>query len=151
MPGAYCKLLRPWQFGPQWSVNPWNFEASSTDLQTRNELIPMILGPTWKSFSPKDYLLNPYWIWMSKISFVGGLLLSWVWLFCEPHGLYIAHQISMGFPRWEYWSGLLFPSPRDLSERGIEPALPALEGTFFTNELPGKPKNFFFFFLFFNL
>lgn len=72
MPGAYCKLLRPWQFWLQWSANPWNFEASSTDLQTKNELIPMILGPTWKSFSPKDYLLNPYWILMSKISFVGG-------------------------------------------------------------------------------
>ena len=27
----------------------------------------------------------------------------------------------MGFPRQEYWSGLLFPSPGDLPDPGIEP------------------------------
>ena len=27
----------------------------------------------------------------------------------------------MGFPREEYWSGLLFPSPGDLPDPGIEP------------------------------
>ena len=30
--------------------------------------------------------------------------------------------LSMGFPRIEYWSGLPFPSPGDLSDPGIEPA-----------------------------
>ena len=46
----------------------------------------------------------------------------------------IAHQapLSMGFPRQEYWSGLLFPSPGDLSDSGMEPASPALAGRFFT-------------------
>ena len=40
----------------------------------------------------------------------------------------VAHQslLSMGFPRWEYWSGLPFPSPGDLPDLGIEPASPAL-------------------------
>ena len=36
--------------------------------------------------------------------------------------------LSMGFPRQEYWSELPFPSPRDLSNLGIEPASPALQG-----------------------
>ena len=44
----------------------------------------------------------------------------------------IAQQASpsMGFSRQEYWSGLPFPSPGDLSDSGIEPtflASPALQ------------------------
>ena len=47
--------------------------------------------------------------------------------------------LSMGFPRQEYWSGLPFPSPGDLSHPGIKPAPPALAGGFFTTKPPGKP------------
>ena len=50
--------------------------------------------------------------------------------------------LSMGFSRKEYWSGLLFPSPGDLLNPGIEPmslVSPALAGGFFTTEPPGKP------------
>ena len=41
----------------------------------------------------------------------------------------IAHQVlsSMGFSRQEYWSGLPFPSPRDLPNPGIQPGFPALK------------------------
>ena len=35
--------------------------------------------------------------------------------------------LSMGFSRQEYWSGLPFPSPRDLPNPGIEPRSPALQ------------------------
>ena len=47
------------------------------------------------------------------------------------------HQapLSMGFPRQEYWSGLPFPSPGDLSDPGIKPASPASVGRFLTTEL----------------
>ena len=40
----------------------------------------------------------------------------------------IAHQasLSMGFSRQEYWNGLLFPSPGDLPNPGIEPHLLSL-------------------------
>ena len=31
--------------------------------------------------------------------------------------------LSMGFSRQEYWSGVPFPSPGDLSNPGIEPSL----------------------------
>ena len=43
--------------------------------------------------------------------------------------------LSMGLSRQEYWSGLLFPSPGDLPDAGIEPTSlksPALAGRFFT-------------------
>ena len=45
--------------------------------------------------------------------------------------------LSMGFPRQEYWSGLLFPSLGDLIDPGIGPMFPALAGRFFT----AKPVN----------
>ena len=35
-------------------------------------------------------------------------------------------SLSMGFSRQEYWSGLPFSSPGDLSHPGIEPGFPAL-------------------------
>ena len=43
--------------------------------------------------------------------------------------------LSTGFSRQEYWSGLPFPPPGNLPNRGIEPASPvspALAGRFFT-------------------
>ena len=44
--------------------------------------------------------------------------------------------LSMGFPRKEYWSGLPFPSPEDLSRSRIKPLSPSLAGEFFTTEPP---------------
>ena len=35
--------------------------------------------------------------------------------------------LSMGFSRQEYWSGLVFPSPGDFPDTGIEPESPALQ------------------------
>ena len=51
--------------------------------------------------------------------------LSHIQLFVTPWT--VAHQapLSVGFPRQEYWSGLLFPSLGDLPNPGIEPATPA--------------------------
>ena len=46
----------------------------------------------------------------------------------------------MGFPRQEYWSGVPFPSPGDLSDPGIGPVSLALAGKFFVTEPPGKPR-----------
>ena len=50
----------------------------------------------------------------------------------------VAHQApqSMRFSRQEYWSGLPFPSPGDLSNPGIEPRSPALQADALTSELP---------------
>ena len=60
----------------------------------------------------------------------------------------------MGFSRQEYWNGLPFPPPGDLSDPGIKPRFPAsstLAGGFFTTGItwetafpppPGKLLNF---------
>ena len=47
--------------------------------------------------------------------------LSLVWLFATPWSIQ-----SMEFSRPEYWSGWLFPSPRDLPNPRIESKSPAL-------------------------
>ena len=54
----------------------------------------------------------------------------------------VIHQapLSMGFLRQEYWSGLPFPSLRDLPNPRIKPTSPELACRFFTTESPGKPK-----------
>ena len=65
--------------------------------------------------------------------------LSRVWLFATPWT--IAYQASQftGFSRQEYWSGLTFPSLRDLPDPGIEPGSPTLQADALPSEPPGKP------------
>ena len=55
-----------------------------------------------------------------------------------------AHQasLSMGFSRQEHWSGLPFPSSRDLPDPGIKPRSPALEADSSPSEPPGQPRLF---------
>ena len=66
-----------------------------------------------------------------------------------------AHQapLSLGFSRQEYWSGLLFPTPGDLSNPGIEPASLAslaLAGRFFNHCATWETQIiWYFYFLFF--
>ena len=47
--------------------------------------------------------------------------------------------LSMGFSRQEYWSGLLFLSPGDLPDLGIEHRSPALQEDSLPSEPPVKP------------
>ena len=55
---------------------------------------------------------------LSRFSHVQLFVTSWT-VACQA-------PLSMGFPRQKYWSGLPFPSPRDLSYTGMEPASPVL-------------------------
>ena len=55
-------------------------------------------------------------------------MLSHVRLFVTPWTAARQASLFMAFSRQEYWSGLPFPSPRDLPNPGIKPASPALAG-----------------------
>ena len=46
---------------------------------------------------------------------------------------------STGFSRQEYWSGLMFPSPGNLPDPGMEPGSPALQADSLPSEPLGKP------------
>ena len=61
------------------------------------------------------------------------------WLFGMPWS--IAHQnpLSMGFLRQEYWSGLPFPSPGNLTDSRIEPRSLPLKADSLPSESPAKP------------
>ena len=67
------------------------------------------------------------WKWKMKVK-----SLSRVWLLATPWTAAYQAPLPMGFSRKEYWSGLLFPSPRGLSDPGIKAVSPALQ----TNSLP---------------
>ena len=50
---------------------------------------------------------------------------------CNPMDCSPQAPLSMAFPRWEYWSGLPFPSLADLPNPGTEAAFPASAGRVF--------------------
>ena len=64
-------------------------------------------------------------------------MLSHVQLFANPWTTACQAPLSMEFSRPEYWSGLLFPSPGDLPNPGMEPASLALQADSLPSE-PGK-------------
>ena len=55
-------------------------------------------------------------------------LVSRVQFFVTPWTVAHKAPLSMGFPRQEYWRGLPFPPPGDLTDPGTEPTSPALAG-----------------------
>ena len=66
--------------------------------------------------------------------------LSRVQLFVTLWTVAYQSSLSMGFSRQEYRSELLFPSPGDLPDPGIEPRSPALQADALPSESPGKPN-----------
>ena len=62
--------------------------------------------------------------------------------FVTPRTIARRVPLSMRSPRQEYWSGLLFHSPGDISNPGMEPVSPTLAGGLFTTEPPGKPPRY---------
>ena len=70
-------------------------------------------------------------------------MLSHVRLFAPPWTVACQAPLSTGFSRQEYWSGVPFPSPGDLSDPGIKPmslASPAWQADSLPLAPPGKPR-----------
>ena len=83
----------------------------------------------WLS-QPWFYLTNFYWQMCCAKSLQPCRTLSDPMDYSPP-----GSSVSMGFSRQEYWSGLLFPSPGNLPNPGIESMSlmsPALTGRFFS-------------------
>ena len=112
---------------------------------------------SWWWLQNRQHLSKPTGLYTRKNEFYLGKLYTYWWrvcvcavcslaqsypALCDPMDC-IAHQapLSMGFPKQEYWSGLLFPSPGDLPHPGIEPRSPTLQEDSLPAEPPGKPKN----------
>ena len=84
-----------------------------------------------KSYEVEDLIVYPLMSLLSCSPMSNSLATPWTAALQAP--------LSMGFPRQENWSGLLFPSSRDLPNPGIKPKSPVLAGRFFTTEPPWKP------------
>ena len=81
----------------------------------------------------------------------GGLVAKLCLTLVTPWTVACQAPLSLGVTRQEYWSGLPFPSPGDLSDPGIEPRSPALQADSLPTELlrvgavkPAFSLNFFF-------
>ena len=72
------------------------------------------------------------------IQFVIVQSLSLVRLFKTPWAVVCRAPLSIRFPRQNYWSGLLFPSPGDLPDPGIK--VPTLQADSLSSELPDKVR-----------
>ena len=70
---------------------------------------------------------------------VCGLVATSCLTFATPWTVACQAPLSMGFSRQEHWSGLPFPSLRDLPDPGIEPRSPALQADSLPTKLQGKP------------
>ena len=82
---------------------------------------------------------GPSWAWVLAVCMYAQLL-SHVRLFATPWT--VAHQapLSMEFSRQEYWSGLPFPSPGNLSNPRIEPRSLACRQILYHLSHQGSPK-----------
>ena len=67
----------------------------------------------------------------------GGLVSKSCPTLVTPWTVACQAPLSMEFSRQEYWSGLPFPSPRDLPNPAIEPRSPALQADSLPTELQG--------------
>ena len=65
----------------------------------------------------------------------GGLVAKSCLTLTTPWTVACQVPLSMGFSRHDYWSGLLFPSPQDLLDLGIEPGSPTLQADSLLTEL----------------
>ena len=73
----------------------------------------------------------------------GGLVIKSCPALETPWTVACQAPLSVGFSRQEYWRGLPFPSPGDLSDPGIEPRSPALQADSLPTELRGNPFKYF--------
>ena len=98
------------------TANPWQNLDLNTTFLSKCCAVSLTLRGTWHD----GFICN------------GGLA-------AQSYPTLMSPWMSMGFPRQEYWSGLLGPSPGDFPDPGIEPRSPALWVDSLPTEPPGKP------------
>ena len=77
-------------------------------------------------------------IWITHSG--GGLVSKSCPTLATPNTVASQPPLSIGFPRQERWSGLPFPSPRDLPDSGIKPSSPALQAASLLLNHQGSPE-----------
>ena len=108
---------------------PFFFYQNIVDLQCCASFRCMAL---WFSFMYVCVCIHTYiYIYIYILSHVQHFAALWT-VACQA-------PLSIGFPRWEYWSGLPFPSQRYLPDPGIKPMSPA-SSLLLGDSLPSEPS-----------
>ena len=114
-------------------------------LTSHSQAITDLISVTIVQFTFLEFYINKITSQVFFLLFLSEKVkmqsLSCVWLFAAPWLLSVALQdpLSMEFSKQEYWSGLPFPSPRDLSDPGIKPRSLALQADSLPSEPSGSP------------
>ena len=128
---------RSWR-GQEWLLVDLQTGPRQLEAPPILPILEMYFCPLFPQWELWDHL-NSMWLNSAKVK-VKVKSLSRVWLFAIPWTVAYQAPPSMGFSRQECWSGLLFPSPGDLPNSGIEPGSPALQANTLLSEPPGKPQ-----------
>ena len=85
-----------------------------------------------QEFCLLDFLIFPYSDVYKKVYLgISVLVAQSCPTLCDPMDCSLPASLSVGFSRQEYWSGLPFPSPGDLSDPRVKLGSPELAGRFF--------------------
>ena len=121
------------KFRVQRTIWSWNYSLGSSLTSTVSKVLRWWVQMPWKRVQREKN--GTSWLGKSKwksLSCVSDS--SW------PHRLGACQApLSMWFSRPEYWSGLPFPSPEDLSDPETEPRSPSIQADPLPSEPPGKP------------
>ena len=110
--------------GRSYDIN-YNYRSVVNSMLCHTQIDGSLQRRGWEW--PKTELLTQVKV---KVKSLSPVRLPWTVAYQAPP--------SMGFSRQEYWSGLPFPSPGDLSDPGIESRSPAFQADALTSEPPGK-------------
>ena len=127
-----------WPHGPKPArlLCPWDFPGKNTESQSRDR--------THVSCSLL-HCRQILYLWVTSEAHIRALVLFKVLIaqlcptLCYPMDCSPPDSSVLGFSRQEYWSGLPFLAPGDLSNLGIELRSPALQADSLLSELPGSP------------
>ena len=139
--GSLVGELRSHAVG-QLSLTAWQLEKDRM-LQRRPTAAKQILKIKHKWQCTWSEVLHILWKRSARDpQYVCVISCSVVPTLCNPMDCNSPGSSSIEFSRQENWSGLLFPSPGDLPNPGIEPRSPTLQTVSFEPFEPsGKPYN----------
>ena len=112
-----------------WSALRWEASSTAEEWAGRTAALKRCPDMLWTLMKRKQTFTG-LWHWNFAgvcCPSIGGLVTKSNLTLVTPWT--VAHQapLSKGFSRQEYWSGLPFPSPGDLPNRGVEPRSSALQ------------------------
>ena len=112
-------------------------------LEGSGEQAPIYVQGTVKDHALLDSCVFTPWKRWKCYSFNHVWLFSSPWIVaCQaPLSIVLGSILVLGYPRQEYWSGLPFPSPRDLPHPGIKLGSPALQADSLLSEPPARPED----------